>query len=84
VVETQRRFSVSDPKIDAASDPDQVMRRGGSGQGTGQEPATLEMSSHRLEGDEIPLRTPGKKDKPLRNVGFGGPTETKKPGPSLL
>jgi len=39
---------------------------------------------HRLEGDWIPLRTPGKKDKPLRYVGFGGPTETKKPGPSLL
>ena len=25
---------------------------------------------HRLEGDELPLRTPGKKDKPLRYAGL--------------
>jgi len=33
---------------------------------------------------EIPFRTPGKIDKPLRYASFGDLAETKKPGPSLL
>ena len=36
-----------------------------------------DVHSHRLEG-RIPVRTPGKKDKPLWAPTFGGPTETKK------
>jgi len=32
----------------------------------------VDVSGHRLDWDEIPFRTPGKIDKPLRYASFGG------------
>ena len=41
--------------------------------------AVQSVHGHRLEWDEIPLRTPGKKDKPLRYASFGGRQRRKSP-----
>ena len=66
-------------------DRDPVMRRRRSNEDRNAHDAhDGHLDSHRLEGGLVPSARPARKTSLFGKPTFGGPTETKKPGPSLL